>query len=84
VSFAPVPRLLSQGADDTGSWLVTAALPGQSAVAERWKADPATAVTAVGAGLRAMHDAAPAAGCPRDTGGPGPDRHYRRLWDLGP
>ena len=64
VSFTPVPRLLGQGADDTGSWLVTAALPGQFAVADRWKADPATAVTAIGTGLRAMHEAAPAAACP--------------------
>lgn len=64
VSYTPVPRLLSQGADDAGSWIVTAALPGQFAVAERWKADPATAVTAIGEGLRAMHEATPTAACP--------------------
>lgn len=64
VAFTPVPRLLDQGADDTGSWLVTAALPGQSAVAERWRAEPRTAVTAIGEGLRAMHEALPAAACP--------------------
>jgi aminoglycoside phosphotransferase len=64
VAFTPVPRLLGQGADDAGSWIVTAALPGQCAVADKWKADPATAVTAIGAGLRAMHEAVPAAGCP--------------------
>jgi aminoglycoside phosphotransferase len=64
VSYTPVPRLLSQGADDTGSWIVTAALPGQFAVADRWKACPATAVTAIGEGLRAMHEATPAAACP--------------------
>lgn len=64
VAFTPVPRLLDQGADDDGSWLVTAALPGQSAVADRWKAEPRTAVTAIGAGLRALHEALPVASCP--------------------
>ncbi len=64
VSLTPVPQLLSQGADDTGSWIVTAALPGQFAVAERWKADPATAVAAIGEGLRAMHEATATAACP--------------------
>ena len=64
VAFTPVPRLLGQGADDAGSWIVTTALPGQYAVADKWKAEPATAVTAIGAGLRAMHEAAPTAACP--------------------
>jgi len=31
VSFTRVPRLLGQGADATGSWIVTAALPGRPA-----------------------------------------------------
>ena len=56
--------MLSVGADSEGSWLVTAALPGQNAVSQRWLADPRTAVTAIGEGLRAMHDALPAADCP--------------------
>ncbi|MEV5753995.1 aminoglycoside 3'-phosphotransferase [Actinoallomurus sp. NPDC052308] len=64
VAFTPVPRVLDQGADGDGSWLVTAALPGQSAVADRWKAEPRTAVTAVGEGLRALHEALPVAECP--------------------
>jgi aminoglycoside phosphotransferase len=64
VSFTPVPRLLGQGADGGGSWIVTAAVPGLFAVADRWKAEPATAVTAIGAGLRAMHEALPVAACP--------------------
>lgn len=64
VAFAPVPRLLDHAADPAGSWLVTAGLPGQSAVAERWKAEPRTAVAAIGAGLRALHDALPVAACP--------------------
>jgi kanamycin kinase len=63
-AYTPVPRVLGHGADGQGCWLVTAALPGQSAVSPRWLADPATAVTAIGAGLRAMHDALPAGDCP--------------------
>lgn len=62
--FTPVPRLLSQGRDAAGSWIVTAALPGHSAVDARWKAEPRIAVTAIGEGLRAMHDALPVAACP--------------------
>jgi kanamycin kinase len=64
VAFTPVPRLLAHGADGTGSWLVTRALPGEMAVTGRWLARPRTAVTAIGEGLRALHDALPAGGCP--------------------
>ena len=63
-AFTPVPRLLAHGADETGSWLVTSALPGEMAVADRWLTRPRTAVTAIGEGLRAMHDALPVARCP--------------------
>lgn len=58
--YTPVPRLLSQGQDDSGMWLVTAALPGRNAVDQRWRREPATAVRAIGEGLRAMHEALPA------------------------
>jgi kanamycin kinase len=64
VAFHPVPKVLARGAGPAGSWLVTAGLPGDSAVSERWTADPATAVTAIGEGLRALHEALPAAACP--------------------
>lgn len=63
-AFTPVPRVLGQGADDVGSWLITAPVAGESAVSDRWKADPATAVVAIGLGLRALHDALPVARCP--------------------
>lgn len=63
-AFTPVPRLLDRGADDEGSWLVTAALPGQSAVSDRWLAEPRTAVRAIGEGLRALHEALPVDDCP--------------------
>ena len=63
-AFTPVPRVVDQGADAAGSWFVTAALPGEMAVTDRWKAEPATAVRAIGEGLRRFHDALPVAGCP--------------------
>jgi kanamycin kinase len=64
VAYTPVPRVLGLGADSEGSWLVTAALPGTNAVSPRWLADPRSAVTAIGEGLRAMHDALPVTKCP--------------------
>jgi kanamycin kinase len=64
VAFARVPELLDHGRDEVGSWIVTRALPGEMAVTPRWKADPATAVTAIGEGLRALHEALPAGQCP--------------------
>ena len=59
-----VPRVLDQGADDDGAWLVTAALPGETAVSPRRVADPATTVPALGRALRALHDALPVDACP--------------------
>lgn len=62
--FVAVPRVLDQGADAEGTWFVTAALPGENAVTDRWKAEPEVAVAAVGRGLRALHDALPVDRCP--------------------
>ena len=64
VAFTPVPRLLGQGRDAAGAWIITSPLAGTTAVAARWRAEPRTAVTAIGEGLRAMHEALPAARCP--------------------
>ena len=63
-AFTSVPRVLDAGADETGAWLLTAGLPGDSAVTARWLADPRTAATAVGRGLRALHDRLPVGDCP--------------------
>lgn len=63
-SFIAVPTVVDRGTDDDGSWMVTRGLPGENAVTERWIADPATAVRAIGRGLRALHDALPADVCP--------------------
>jgi len=63
-AYLRVPTVLECGADGDGQWLVTAAVPGRSAVDPRWVADPARAVAAIGSGLRALHDALPVPDCP--------------------
>ncbi|HEX2849501.1 MAG TPA: aminoglycoside 3'-phosphotransferase [Acidimicrobiales bacterium] len=62
--FVAVPHVLDRGADDEGSWFVTAPLPGINAVAERWKAEPERAARAIGEGLRHLHDTLPVDACP--------------------
>ncbi|MFJ2113867.1 aminoglycoside 3'-phosphotransferase [Streptomyces sp. NPDC087850] len=62
--FTAVPRVREHGTDEDGAWLVTYGLPGDSAVSPRWKADPRTAVRALGVGLRALHERLPVTGCP--------------------
>lgn len=64
IASSPVPRVLGGGSDELGSWLVTAGLPGHSAVSERWAAEPDRAVWAIGRGLRALHDRQPIERCP--------------------
>jgi kanamycin kinase len=59
-----VPRVVLHGRDDDQEWLVTEALPGDNAVSERWLGEPATAVRAIGAGLRALHGRLPVDDCP--------------------
>ena len=60
----PVPVVEALEEDGDGALLVTRTAPGRSAVDPRWLADPVRAVTAVGRGLRALHDALPVAECP--------------------
>ena len=62
--YIEVPEIVARGADEDGAWIVTRALPGWSAVADRWVADPETAVVAIGRGLRALHDELPVDDCP--------------------
>lgn len=64
VEFAVVPTVLDSGDDDSGSWLLTAGLAGESAVSPRWRAEAATAVAILGSGLRLLHDSLPVAACP--------------------
>ncbi|WP_426322218.1 phosphotransferase [Microbacterium sp. E-13] len=69
-AYTPVPQVLDAGGDATHEWLITMALRGSSAVDPRWITDAATAVRAVGEGLRALHEALPVAGCRFDWGVP--------------
>lgn len=64
VGYHRVPNVLDVGQDEQGTWLVTEALPGTSAVHVRWKRDPGRAVRGIGAGLRALHDTLPVTDCP--------------------
>ncbi|TCO54869.1 kanamycin kinase [Actinocrispum wychmicini] len=64
--WARVPRVVDHGTDSAGDWLVTAAVPGTSAVDPRWKAEPVTASAAIGHGLRLLHDTVPVDDCPFD------------------
>jgi kanamycin kinase len=58
-----VPRVLDYGDDADGAWLVTAAVPGRSAVDPMWSTQPTVAATAIGRGLRSLHDALPTEDC---------------------
>jgi kanamycin kinase len=51
----PAPRVIEAGADETAQWLVTAALPGDHAVGETWRARRPEAIRAIADGLRAIH-----------------------------
>jgi kanamycin kinase len=64
ITYTPVPKVIEFGQDKKGSWLVTEAIDAENAVSEKWKMDPRSAVTAIGRGLRAMHDALPVDACP--------------------
>lgn len=64
VTFTPVPHVLDRGVDAAGSWIITTSLPGESAVSDRWKANPGLATRALGEGLRALHQALPVQTCP--------------------
>lgn len=51
----PAPRVLAYGQDELAEWLVTAALPGDCAVGDTWRARRREAIRAIAAGLRAIH-----------------------------
>ncbi|MEZ0163553.1 phosphotransferase [Kineococcus sp. LSe6-4] len=62
--WLPVPQVVETGADADGSWLVSRALPGRSAVDPHWRARPRVTVPALGRALRRWHEALPVDGCP--------------------
>ncbi|GAA1873911.1 aminoglycoside 3'-phosphotransferase [Paeniglutamicibacter psychrophenolicus] len=61
---ARVPEVIQVGSDESGSWLLTAALPGESAVSGTWMKRPELAARALGAGLRKLHESLPVQDCP--------------------
>lgn len=63
-SLIRVPRVIDSGIGVDGAWMVTAGLPGDNAVSPPWSADPKTAVTAIGEGLRVLHETLIVEHCP--------------------
>jgi kanamycin kinase len=64
IGYTPVPEVCAFGRDDSATWIVTLACPGENAVTPKWKARPDVATRAIGEGLRAFHDRLPVASCP--------------------
>ena len=51
----PAPRVVACGGDTEHQWLVTSAVPGESAVGDRWRARRSEAIRAIATGLQAIH-----------------------------
>ena len=51
----PAPRVADYGSDGDAQWILTEALPGGSAVGDRWRARRPEAIRAIAEGLRAIH-----------------------------
>jgi kanamycin kinase len=51
----PAPRVIAFGEDPDAQWLRTEAVPGTSAVGDRWRARRPEAISAIADGLRAIH-----------------------------
>lgn len=66
VDGVAVPRVLEHGQDERGEWLLTAALPGRSAVDPHWIERPELAVPGIGRALRRLHEAFDPERCPYD------------------
>lgn len=63
----PAPVVVEVISNETEEILLTRALPGESAVSERWRCEPETVLRALGEGLRSLHDV-PLDDCPFDWG----------------
>ncbi|MEZ0493090.1 aminoglycoside 3'-phosphotransferase [Kineococcus sp. TBRC 1896] len=64
--WLPVPDVVETGAGVSGSWLLSRALPGRSAVDPDWLARPEVVVPSLGRALRRWHEELPVSGCPFD------------------
>ncbi len=62
--FTVVPRVIEFGSNADAQWMITHALPGESAVSARWRHVPLLCAREIGRGLRILHDALPVAACP--------------------
>jgi len=51
----PAPRVIASGSDDEAQWIVTEAVPGESAVGDTWRARRSEAIRAIATGLRSIH-----------------------------
>ena len=51
----PAPTVIAAGGDEAAQWLVTAALTGEPAVGDGWRARRPEAIAAIASGLRAIH-----------------------------
>jgi kanamycin kinase len=51
----PAPKPLDYGADANGQWLLTEAIPGGTAVGDKWRVRCPEAIRAIATGLRAIH-----------------------------
>lgn len=51
----PAPKVLARDEDEVAQWMVTAALPGDCAVGDAWRARRSEAIAAIASGLRAIH-----------------------------
>ncbi|MBA2254398.1 MAG: phosphotransferase [Chloroflexi bacterium] len=61
----PAPHVVDHGIEGDAQWLLTHALPGDSAVGDEWRARRPEAIRAIATGLRAIH-AIPIDGFPAD------------------
>lgn len=62
--FVAAPQVLGHGVRGELHWLLTAGLPGTSAVDATWRTRPELAIPALGRGLRRFHEAVPMDDCP--------------------
>jgi len=51
----PAPRVITWDEDNEAQWMVTEALPGESAVGDTWRARTSEAITVIAHGLRELH-----------------------------
>lgn len=65
-AYVSVPAVLGAGRDADGQWLHTAGIPGETAIAPQFVAQPAVAAAGIGRGLRQLHDRLPVDVCPWD------------------